>query len=88
MQHITDYDTINKPILTKGPEVAQIDEAQVLLILNNFPKKLSAGTDQISCFLINKFAYTFSKPLTFIHNLCLKTAKFRIGWKTGRVFPI
>lgn len=65
-----------------------ISEDDVYKALRKMKPKMTTGPDGIPSFLLKDCAVIFSKPLSVIFNLALKTCSFPSCWKVSKICPV
>lgn len=65
-----------------------ISEENVYKAIQKLKPKLTSGPDQIPAFIVRDCASVFTKPLTVLFNLSLKTCIFPSKWKLSRISPV
>ena len=65
-----------------------VSEQEVFEAINKLKSKFTAGPDKIPSIIIRECASVLVAPLTFLINLCLKSATFPDEWKKSKIVPI
>ncbi|XP_030767047.1 uncharacterized protein LOC115890839 [Sitophilus oryzae] len=65
-----------------------LDESDVLNALRKLKAKVTAGPDSVPSFIVRDCAAVFSKALTKIFNLALRTNTFPDAWKNVKICPV
>ena len=83
-----DFNSLDEDLSNIPVFVSAIDESDVLEALKNIKSNSTCGHDDIPGFLLSDCATAFSRPLTILFNLILKSSSFPNFWKLSLITPI